>query len=239
MKPGEHYAWEALGTGGNVRWLKYWWGPASANTLAYKLQGGSWAVVSPASRAPDRVFDELAALGPIAALIAPNAYHNLGQIDWRARFPGATSFAPRDAIERLSRKTPCVPYVPIEEAGARLSPAQFLIPDGMKTPDALLSLAIPEGSIWWLGDQFSNNSKDDQIWLFRILSRIVANGPGFFCNPKPGLVYVADKTAWARSMREALILNPPSIALCAHGDPIFENGEGRTVRAIDRVVIPQ
>lgn len=232
------YRWEALGGDKRLLWLKYWWGPASANTLAYRQDDGSWVVVSPASGAPDGVYDEIASLGPVKALLAPNAFHNMGQAAWRARFPDALSFAPRGALGRLAGKTPGVPYVPLEEAGFRLGPARFLVPGGMKTPDALFSLPFSAGCCWWLGDQFSNNSKADQIWPFRILSRIVANGPGFFCNPKPGLVYVADKAAWAATMREALVARPPAVALCAHGDPVIEGVAGRAIGAIDRVVRP-
>jgi hypothetical protein len=108
----------------------------------------------------------------------------------------------------------------------------------MKTPDALFNLPLGDKWFWWLGDQFSNNSKDDQTWVFRILSRILANGPGFYCNPKPGLIYVANKDAWAATMREALVARPPDLVLCAHGNPVSEAVAQRSIEAIDRVVSP-
>ncbi|MGH8430833.1 MAG: hypothetical protein ACREUF_10555, partial [Solimonas sp.] len=58
---------------------------------------------------------------------------------------------------------------------------------------------------------------------------------GFWCNPKPELVYVRDRSAWLPSMRAALSENPPTIVLCAHGDPVTADATARTHRALDVV----
>jgi hypothetical protein len=227
--------WEPLTPDGNVLWLKYWWGPGSANALAFRLPDGAWAIVSPPSSAPDQVYEEIRSRGEVRLLIAPNAFHHLGQAAWRACFPGAKSYAPTGAFERLAKQTPDIAYHPIEQLADTLAPARIFIPAGMKTPDLLLHIPYEGGSLWWLGDQFSNNSKADQVFLFRLLSRIIANGPGFWCNPKPELVYVHDRSAWLSSMRAALSENPPTIALCAHGDPVTADAAARTQHALNLV----
>lgn len=228
-------AWEPLTPDGDVLWLKYWWGPGSANALAFRLRDGGWAIVSPPASAPDCVYDAIGSRGEVRMLIAPNAFHNLGQAAWRARFPVATSYAPRGAHERLAKQTPEIAYRPTEQLAGALVPARMFIPEGMKTPDMLLRIPFEGGRLWWLGDQFSNNSKTDQAFLFRLLSRVVANGPGFWCNPKPELVYVRDRSAWLSSMRAALSENPPTIVLCAHGNPLTSDTAARTQRALDVV----
>lgn len=226
MKTDNLYRWQPLTADGRLLWLKYWWGPGSANSLAFRGSDDAWVVLSPASDAPDEVYRQLEDAAPVRALVAPNGYHHLGQASWRARFPKAISLAPRDALGRLAEQSPGIPYTSLEDDSDRTLPAEFFIPDGMKTPDTLFSLRIDDGWFWWLGDQFSNNTKADQKFLFRLLSLALASGSGFHLNPKPGLVYVADKLAWGRDIRRALLQRPPALALCAHGD------------VIDRDVVP-
>jgi hypothetical protein len=231
MKQAGFYQWKPVTPDGTVLWLKYWWGPASANSLAYKRPDGKWVVVSPASGAPQSVYERLDESGTVAALIAPNAFHNLGQRDWKSRFPKARSYAPEGAIARLRTKSPEISYMVLENAVEEVRPAQLFIPDGMKTPDALLLIPAPSGPIWWVGDQFSNNAKEDQILPLRIISRIIARGPGFGINPNPTLVYVRDKSLWFRTMQSKLSSNLPSVIICAHGDPIFAEAAKRTKEA--------
>jgi len=98
-------AWRPLTACGDVRVLKYSWGPANANALAVRVGAQGWLVVSPPRAAPMAVQDELAADGGVSALLAPNAYHYLGQEAWRRRFPTATSWAPSGALPRIASKT--------------------------------------------------------------------------------------------------------------------------------------
>jgi hypothetical protein len=110
------YVWRTLTEDGSVRWLKYSFGPGTANTLAARIEDGTWLVVSPATGAPPSVLEDLARDGTISALVAPNAYHHRGQEEWRLRFPGAVSYAADGALPRLSEKSPGVPYRPISES---------------------------------------------------------------------------------------------------------------------------
>ena len=237
-RPGLN-VWAALAADDSMLWLKYWWGPGSANALAFKLRDGTWAIVSPPCDAPEHVYAEIARRGKVSALIAPNAFHHKGQSAWRQRFPEARAYAPRGALPRLSKQTPELDYSPLEEC-AVIAPATVFIPDGMKTPDALLYIPTAtgpatSGGLWWLGDQFSNNTKADQIFIFRIISRLVASGPGFWCNPHPELVYVRDRVSWLRSLQSRLDRHPPQMILSAHGDPVTEAAATRALRAIEIV----
>jgi hypothetical protein len=98
--------WQNLTSDGSVRWLKYSWGPATANTLAARLEDGTWLVVAPSVGSPSSVLEDLSKDGTVSALIAPNAYHYLGQQAWRLHFPGATSYAPSGGRTRCLLKKP-------------------------------------------------------------------------------------------------------------------------------------
>jgi hypothetical protein len=235
MKGHHLNKWTPLTADGGVQCLKYSFGPGTANSLAIKLRDGTWLVVSPPSGAPACVYDALDQQGGVSALLAPNAYHNRGQSPWRKRFPGAVSYAPSGAHSRLLNKTAGVEYRPVEELEQKLQPARVLLPDGMKSPDVLMQIPTKEGSVWWMGDQFSNSGATDQIWLLRVVSRLVGGGLGYRCNSKPELVYVRDRAAWLRSIRGALEELPPTVVVPAHGDPVAEDTMQRTRRAIDAV----
>jgi hypothetical protein len=227
--------WQPLTPDGRILWLKYWWGPGSANALAFARADGTWAIVSPPLNVPQPAYDHIQHRGRVAALIAPNAFHHLGQSEWRARCPDAVSYAPAGALERLARKSPNITYRSVEDSLDALAPASPLLLHGMKRPDLLLRIATPAGALWWVGDQFSNTSKHDLKFLLRIVSRLVAHGPGFGLNPKPELVFVSDRKAWLASLQTAVNADPPSILVCAHGDPVVADTAHRTAMAIDLV----
>jgi glyoxylase-like metal-dependent hydrolase (beta-lactamase superfamily II) len=221
--------WRPLTPNGDVRWLKYSWGPATANSLAVRLRDRGWLVVSaPVGVAPDAA-DELASDGGVIALLAPNAYHYLGQREWRRRFPSATSWAPRSAQPRLRSKCSDISFRAAEELSAELPlDLHLVIPDGQKTTDLLMRIETASDVVWWLGDLFSNTSSADAIWPLRLLSRLVGSGPGYRRNTKPGLVYVRDSAAWLSSVRHALTAHPPTRVVPAHGDPVTEDTASKT-----------
>jgi hypothetical protein len=208
----------------DVRWLEYSFGPGIAGTLAIRTSG-EWTVMSPASRPPPSALDALERDGRVTALVAPNAYHHLGQAAWRDRFPEAVSYAPEGSLPRLRKKSN-VDYRSITDlARPGLS---ILVPDGMKSPDVLLHAAIDGANVWWLGDLFSNTRAGDQSLLLRILGWLAGSGPGYRRNQKPGLVYVRDRDAWLASIRAALAEHPPAIVVPAHGEPVIDDTTNRT-----------
>ncbi len=228
-KPATLHTWRSLTDDGSVRWLKYSFGPGTANTLAIRLDDGSWLVVGPPSGSPTPVLDALAHDGGVSALVAPNAYHHLGQGVWRLRFPEAVSYAPEGAFARLHNKSQGVAYRPIDELAKKLPPrVSFFVADGMKTPDLMVRASSGDATLWWMGDLFSNTTVADQIWVLRLLARLAGSGVGYRRNSKPGMVYVRDKDSWLASIRAAIERHAPSIVMPAHGNPILEDTARRT-----------
>ena len=221
------HVWRKLTEDGSVRFLKYTFGPGTANTLAVRLDDGTWLVVSPATGVAPGVLDELANEGPVSALVAPNAYHHLGQPLWRARFPSAVSYAAEDAISRLQKKSPDVPYRSTSELPEQS--VRIVTPLGMKSPDLLLSVTISNGVLWWMGDLFTNSTATDQVWwLRRIIAPLAGSGLGYRRNSKPKVIYVRDPVVWLGSVRDAVTSRPPSIVVPAHGDPVTEDTARQT-----------
>lgn len=223
------HTWVPLTPEGSVRWLKYSFGPGTANTLAVRQDDSTWLVISPSKGSPPSVFEELEKEGAVTALLAPNAYHHIGQVAWRRRFPQAVSYAPPGARTRPMKKSPDVPYRPTDELAPKLRPqVNIVLPDGQKSLDLLLRVMASGRMIWWLGDLFSNMTVADQVWPLRVVARFLGGGLGYRCNSKPELVYVRDRRAWMRSVREGMDAHPPSIVVPAHGDPVVDDTARRT-----------
>jgi hypothetical protein len=222
--------WRSLTACGDVRVLKYSWGPANANALAVRLGAQGWLVVSPPRGAPPPIQDELAADGGVCALLAPNAYHYLGQEAWQQRFPGATSWAPSGALARIAGKTKAPRLQRAEELALQLpSTVALVFPEGQKSPDLLVRISSRTGEVvWWLGDLFSNTTAADQIWPLRVVSRLAGSGPGYRRNTRPELVYVRNRDAWLASVRSAVTAHAPSVVVPAHGDPVLADTAQRT-----------
>jgi glyoxylase-like metal-dependent hydrolase (beta-lactamase superfamily II) len=62
---------------------------------------------------------------------------------------------------------------------------------------------------------------------------IAGSGPGYRRTSRPELVYVQDRSRWLASVRDALVRDPPTIVVPAHGDPVMEHTYPRTVRVLD------
>src|SRR6185312_2124325 len=70
MNPKDLNRWQYLTRDGSVRWLKYSWGPATANTLAARLADGTWVVVAPSVDPASSVLEDLSKDGTVSALVA-------------------------------------------------------------------------------------------------------------------------------------------------------------------------
>jgi hypothetical protein len=73
----------------------------TATMAVLRLSDGSVLVYSPAALTPERRV-QVAALGPVAHLYAPNLHHHLHLGDWAAAFPAARVHGPRG----LQKKRP-------------------------------------------------------------------------------------------------------------------------------------
>lgn len=226
------HAWTDLVGDGSIKALKYSFGVATANTLAARLDDGSWMVVSPAMKLPDPLYDALASDGGVSALVAPNAYHHMGQAAWRARFPKAVSYAPEGTLKRLASASKGVAYEPLASL-TKILPARVrcVVPEGMKVPDLLVFAGSERGNVLFGGDLISNTVSEEMKPVPRFIFGLLGGGPGYRFNSVPGLVYLRDKAAWKRDVLARVEATPPAVVLPAHGNPVRDDVMAQT-RAI-------
>lgn len=224
--------WESLAGDGSVRALTYSFGFGTANTLAIRRDDGSWMVISPPAGAPAEVLDALAHDGPVSALVAPNAFHHLGQRAWRTRFPEATSYAHEGSLARLAKQSRGVEYRPLGELTRQLpSNVRVWMPGGMKEPDLFASATSADGTVVFAGDLVSNMVAADIDIVPRLLFQLLGGGTGYRFNPVPAMVYLRDRPAWWASVRSALSTVQLSAVVPAHGALVQDDAHART-RAI-------
>ena len=221
--------WTAVDEDAGVYWREYRFrGPAVATTLVFRGVDGL-AVVSPSMGMTSRDFDALAAHGPVRALIANNAYHHMGQADWRARFPEAVSYAPAGAMARLGKKSMGIPYRSLSELKL---PAHVSVdePPGFKTGNAFLRLRTKKGSVWYTGDLLTNLQEvppPPLRWLFTW----TGSAPGFRLFKLGVWNMVGDRKKLRAFMLERLASDPPSIVVPAHGPAVTGGDVAAQARA--------
>ena len=217
--------WQNLTSDGGVRWLKYSfssWG--TANTLAIRLDEGSWLVVSPSSSPSPETFDVLAKDGGVSALLAPNGYHYLGQKAWRERFPKAVSYAADGARSRLATKSPGINFESLDSLKSKLpSRIGIHLPEGMKVPDLMLHATSGGKTVWFSGDVLSNIGPEDLALPMRLVMSLFGGATGYRFNRAPSMVYVGDRSTWKLSVLSAIERAAPSAILPAHGNPVVDN----------------
>lgn len=83
--------------------IRFYWMPFSTRATIVRLGGGGLWVHSP-TRLTGALADKVAALGPVAHLVAPNWIHYAAVADWQARFPGAASWAAPGVAKRAASR---------------------------------------------------------------------------------------------------------------------------------------
>ena len=197
---------------------EYSFGPGSANALAVGIDGGL-VVLSPPCGVDAGVFEDLSRHGPVRALVAPNAFHNLGLASWHARHPGAPIFAPAQAIPRLQKRTGLAGLRPLSEAAALTGRRLEMIDmPHYKTGEALVRIRSARGLAWFVTDVVMNlpvlPSHPVAKWMFKLSG----SGPGLKFNNVAPLFMVRDKSELKRWLAAQADAAPPAWLIPCHGD---------------------
>lgn len=235
---GNH--WHALSHAPGVWYHTYAFdSEGTANCVVVSITGGRLLVLSPSCDASDPLFEELAALGEVAALVAPNGMHYLGQQAWRERFPAARCFAPTPAMARIARKAPALgPFEPLEA----LAP---LLGDGVVVREAPAArrgecwviVEIPEGYLWFASDILANLPALPKRLLPRWMFRLSGSAPGYSLFHLALLATATDRKALLRAMRADVEAFPPTVLVPSHGVPLTgADLADRTLALLDRAL---
>lgn len=215
-----HHGWRIFDAATPLLTYEYNFGAGNATAIAVGT-GDGLVVISPPCRVSEGVFDDLAQFGPVCALVAPNAYHHMGLVNWRERFPAARLFAPAQAIERVGKQTGLAGLEPVSAAGPLLGERIELVDlPHCKTGETLVCVQSGRGLVWFVADVVTNmpSLPDHPIakWIFKFSG----SAPGLKFNNLAGLIMVRDKPALKRLLAAKLAADVPSWLIPSHGDPV-------------------
>lgn len=200
-------------------------GSATATTFVAAMPGRKLLVVSPATKVSDAAFAELSEFGEVAALVANNGFHHLGQAEWRKRFPEARCFAPPEAAARIRRKNPAIGAFESLDALANMtgSSVGFRLVPNTKLGESWFWAKTATGYAWYTSDVLANMSKLPPF-PFNLIFKWSGSGPGFRVFGLALKFMVKDKAATLRLLRDDVAAHPPSTLIPAHGDIIARPG---------------
>lgn len=209
--------WNALDARRGIWWREYEFTRGARATTVVLRGDDGLVVVSPSVNTPDAAFAELSAHGPVRALIATNSHHHMGQREWRARFPGATSYAPPRVVSVLGKKLPGVDVRPLTEL-AWPGHVRWEDAPGFKTGETFLRIATDRGAVWFVGDLLANIQHlppRPMRWLFQWTN----SAPGLKLFRLATWLFVADKREVRTWLLARLEVDPPVVLIPAHGPP--------------------
>lgn len=217
MHANQH--WSIFEAATPVLTWEYSFGPGECNALALGGRKGL-VVVSPPCRAPANAFDELGRYGAVRALVAPNAFHNLGLAEWQGRFPDAQVFAPAQAVARVARRSG-LHVLPIAEAASLLGDRLEMVDmPHYKTGELLIRIASARGLVWYVTDVIMNMPALPHNAIAAVAFRLSGSAPGLRLNNLAPLFMVRDKAALRRWLAEEFCKAPPDWLIAAHGDAV-------------------
>jgi glyoxylase-like metal-dependent hydrolase (beta-lactamase superfamily II) len=226
--------WNVIDEERAILWREYAFSKgAYATTLVFRGTDGL-VVVSPGKGLEAADYEVLSRFGEVRALVANNTFHHLGQGPWRKHFPKAESYAAPQALPRLQKQAPGVPFRPLEELALPSAVKLHILP-GFKNGEVLFSVGSRQGSVWYAGDLLANIQtlrKPPLSWLFKLSD----SGPGFRLFKMAVWLFVKDRQAVKERMMALLAEDPPAIIVPAHGPPVTSpNLVAETRAQLDRL----
>lgn len=193
-----------------------------------RLRTGGVLVHSP-TRMGDAMLEQVAALGPVEVLFAPNNFHHLGLPRYRERFPGALVVASEAARPRLLKQGHAS-IADLSEAAPLLPEGgSFLECEGLKNGEVFLSLDAGGDRVWIVCDAFFHETRPTQFPR-SLLFRALGVAPGLRIGRTFQWVGVRDRRVYRAWLEQALERELPARIFVSHGTPI-EVGDGEALRA--------
>ena len=210
--------WQKIEGAPGVETYEYAFGMGRARTCAVRAPKG-WIVIGPAASADAAAYDALESRAPIAAIVAPNAFHTLGLRPWHERFPNAPLFAPQQAIARVEKKGRVANVKPIADARDLCEDALELVDmPHYKTGEALVKVPSPKGPIWHVTDVIFNFPTLPPGLMVKIMfTWLTDSAPGFKLSGLAAFFQMKDKRGVYRWLKEEAEKAPPILVVPSHG----------------------
>lgn len=189
----------------------------SVRTLALRLADGGLLAIAPVRGLGDDAHDELARLGAVTDLLAPNFFHHLGLPEWRERYPDAPVYASTRAAPRIEAKSGIAPTALDELADRLPHGAALLEPDGTRNGEVWLELHTDRGLAWIVSDAFFNvpvSPTGFMGWALRVTGTV----PGLRIGTTFLKLALRDRRAYRRWLEARLESAPPALLVVGHGE---------------------
>lgn len=202
----------------NLRSCEYSFGPGMARSFAVRGPRG-WVVVSPPCNADDTVFSGLDADAPVAALVAPNAFHHMGLRAWHERYPQARLFAPAQAITRVEKKSKVTRVAPVADSRDVCGDVlELLDMPHYKTGEVLVRAPSPKGPVWHVTDVIFNWPQVPPGLMAKLLFSVLSDSaPGFKLSAPAAFLMIKDKRGVYRWLKELAQRDAPVRIVPSHG----------------------
>lgn len=219
-------AWQKVIEGSNVWVYEYVANGYKANAIAIPLNENELAIISPPIGLSEVDFAEIDTKGRVTVLIAPHSGHDLGQVEWQARYPYATSYAPTPALSQLNQSG-LPPFTPLSKLAA--ANVEFREVPGAKKGGTIAIVHQGKRPVVYLDELVINWSSLPNSWT-RLLFWLTGSAPGLKLNRVYLNVLCSDVQAVAQAVLDVL-KGDPAIVL-AHGAPLVQVGDAARVRAL-------
>jgi hypothetical protein len=216
------HGWNVLDRESAVLWREYSFGGGVATTFVFRGAGGGLIVVSPCNTIEAAALDELAEFGKVAALVASNGFHWLGQALWRKHFPEARSFAPAQGIDRIAKKVPeLARFEPLEALAPLVGDrASVVEAPGHKVANAIATVRGKNGTYFYPSDLLANIPEMPKNLIFRMLMSMTDSAPGYRLFRPAVWLQVKDKKVVREWMDDVMTKSAPTTIVPAHGAPV-------------------
>ncbi len=203
----------------------------SLRTTALRLRDGGVLLVSPTRGFGDAAHDELAALGKVSVLLAPNHFHHLGLAEHRERYRGARVVASAVAAPRVAKQTG-MDVAGLGEVRERLPDgARIVESEGTRSGETWLSVQTSRGTAWVVSDAFFNLPSLPRNMFGRAL-RLTGTGPGLRIGRTYTTLAIGNKPTYRAWLGEMLDRAPPALLVPGHGDVLEGSDLAEKLRAL-------
>jgi hypothetical protein len=208
--------------------LRFWGSPVVTRMTLFRLSDGSLFVIGPVPRTPE-LDREVAALGPVHFVVAPNRYHHLYAGAW-AQHPDARLYG----APGLAKKRPGLRFhgtlgsvAPPEWAGQL---DQELV-EGVPVTNEVVFFHRASRTLV-VTDLFFNYPPAKSLVVRGI--RMLEDCDGKFTVPRVVRLLTRDRRAFARSIERILSWDFDRIVM-AHGTVVESGGHARAEEALRRL----
>lgn len=187
-------------------------------SVAIRLADGQLAVYSPINGLGADAHRALAARGRVGCLISPNHFHHLGLAEYAAAHAPVLVVGSPTAVPRVARKSGLAIG---DESGLRAalpSHVSLLLPPGTRNGELWLSVAVPGGRAWIVGDAFFNIPRTP-ISPIGLILRSLGILPGLRVGTT-FRVLVRDPRAYRAWVLDRIHSERPTVLVPCHGDVI-------------------